>query len=166
MQKALSGANMLHKRTLQRDYLSNYSQSFSNLHNSPLLNLDFPDFYLKKSLFNPPEGLVESFAARRHIAAADVPFVEVLHYSKRWLLTQAPRFSHSFFKRLNSARLGNPYEQLLKIFRNFAALTTIYGYFRPTPDMILMERTTVRVWIHEDVFSEARMVPLPNGPEG
>lgn len=157
---------MLHKRTLQRDCLSNYSQSFSNLHNSPLLNLDFRDFYLKKSLFNPPEGLAESFAARRHIAGADVPFVEVLHYSKRWLLIQAPRFSRSFFKRLNSARLGNPYDQLLKIFKNFATLTSIYGYFRPTPDMILMERGIVRVWIHEDVFSETRMLPLPNGPEG
>ncbi len=138
MQKAFSAAKMLRKRTLSRDCLSNYSQSFSNLHSRPLLNLDFKDFYLKKSLFNPPEGLAESFAARRHIAGADVPFVEVLHCSKRWLLIQAPRFSRSFFKRLNSARLGNPYEQLLKIFKSFVTLTTIYGYFRPTPEMILM----------------------------
>jgi hypothetical protein len=117
------------------------------LHNSPLLNLDLKEFYLKKSLFNPPEGLAESFASRRHIAGAEVPIIDVIHFSKRWLLIQSPRFSKSFFKRLNSHRLGNPYEQLLKIFKSFAALTSIYGYFRPTAGMIFMERRTARVWI-------------------
>jgi len=154
---------MLHKRSSQRDCISNYSQSFSNLHNHPLINFDLKEFSLKKSLFNPPEGLAESFATRRHIAGADVPIIEVIHYSKRWLLIQAPRFSRSFFKRLNSAQLGNPFEQLLKIFKNFTALTKIYGFFRPTPGMIFMERRIIRVWISEDVFSGIRMIPLSEG---
>jgi hypothetical protein len=121
---------------------------------------------LKKSLFNPPEGLAESFASRRHIAAADVPIIEVTHYSKRWLLLQAPRFSRNFFRRLNSGHLGNPYEQLLKIFKSFAALAKIYGYFRPTVGMIFMENKTIRVWINEDIFSGVRMNSLSEGLAG
>lgn len=138
---------MHHKRTSQRDCTSNYSQSVSNLHNYPHFNLGLKEFSLKKSLFNPPEGLAESFATRRHIAGADVPIIDVVHYSKRWLLIQAPRFSRSFFKRLNSTQLGNSYEQLLKLFKNFVALTKIYGYFQPTLGMIFMEGRTIRVWI-------------------
>jgi hypothetical protein len=146
--------------------LSNYSHSFPNLHSSPLIAIDFKELCLKKSLFNPPEGLAESYAARRHIAGADVPIIEVVHYSSRWLLLQAPRFSRNFFRRLNSGHLGNPYEQLLKIFKGFAALTTAYGFFRPTVGMVFMEGRAVRVWINEDVFAGGCMMPLGKGTEG
>ncbi len=157
---------MLHKRTLQRDCLTNYSQSFSNLHKAPFPNLDLKEFCLKKSVFNPSEELAESLASRRHLAGAEVPLIDFIHYSKRWLLIQSPRFSRSFFKRLNSHRLGNPYQQILKIFKSFAALTSIYGFFRPTPGMIFMELRTVRVWISQDVFSDTRMLPLGEGLKG
>lgn len=155
---------MLKKRTSKRDCLSNCSHSFPNLHNSPLIAIDFKELCLKKSLFNPPEGLAESYAARRHIAAADVPIIEVIHYSHRWLLLQAPRFSRNFFRRLNSGQLGNPYDQLLKIFKSFVALTAAYGFFRPTVGMVFMEGRAVRVWINEDVFAGTCMMPLSKGP--
>jgi hypothetical protein len=154
---------MLKKRTSKRDCLSNCSHSFPNLHNSPLIAIDFKELTLKKSLFNPPQGLAESYAARRHIAAADVPIIEVIHYSHRWLLLQAPRFSRNFFRRLNCGQLGNPYDQLLKIFKSFVALTTAYGFFRPTVGMVFMEGRAVRVWINEDVFAGACMMPLSKG---
>ena len=110
--------------------------------------------------------MAESYASRRHIPAADVPIVEVAHYSHRWLLLQAPRFSRNFFRRLNSGQLGNPYEHLLKIFKRFIALTAVYGFFRPTFGMIFMEGNAVRVWINEDVFAGGCMMPLVKGVEG
>jgi hypothetical protein len=118
------------------------------LHKTPFPNLDLKEFCLKKSVFNPPEQLTESLASRRLIRGTEVPLIDVVHHSKRWLLIQSPRFSKSFFKRLNCHKLGNPYEQLLKIFKNFATLTSIYGFFRTTPGMIFTENRTVRVWIN------------------
>jgi hypothetical protein len=90
----------------------------------------------------------------------------VVHYSDRWLLLQAPRYSHDFFRRLNSGQLGNPYEQLLKIFNGFVALTAAYGFFIPTVGMVFMEGRAVRVWTNEDVFAGGRMKPLGKGVEG
>ncbi len=95
-----------------------------------------------------------------------MPIIEVVHYTKRWLLLQTPRFSLSFFKRLNSGRLGNPYEQLLGIFKGFVALTRLYGYFKPTVEMIFMDSQAIRVWINEDVFSESPMMRFSQGIKG
>jgi hypothetical protein len=95
-----------------------------------------------------------------------VPIVEVIHYSKRWLLLQAPRFSRSFFRRINAGTLGNPYDQLLKIFKSFAALTRLFGFFRPTVGMIFMEGKRVCAWVSEDVFSNTCDMPLGEGSLG
>jgi hypothetical protein len=45
-----------------------------------------------------------------------------MHISKKWLLLKTPRYSQSFFKKLNLGTLGNPYEQLLNIFKAFVSL--------------------------------------------
>lgn len=55
LQKALFGPKMLEKRIFQKDCLTNYSQSFSNLHKTPFPNLEIKEFCLKKSVFNPSE---------------------------------------------------------------------------------------------------------------
>ena len=157
---------MLRKQTSQKECFSNYSQSFSNLHCSPLMNLDLKELNLRKSLFDPPRGLAQIYEARKHIIGAQVPIVQVVHSSYRWLLLQVPRFSRGFFRRLNSGRLGNPYQQLLKVFKGFVALAKIYGYFRPTMGMILMEQRNVIVWINEDIFSNGCSMALGSGFEG
>lgn len=38
-----------------------------------------------------------------------VPMISINHYNNRWLLLQAPYFSHDFFKKINEGILGNGY---------------------------------------------------------
>jgi hypothetical protein len=109
--------------------------------------ISLKDFYLRKSVFNPSEGEAEVFASRRHIPGAEVPRIEIVHYSTRWLLLQAPQTRSNFFDKINRGKLGCKEEQILKIFKGFVALVHHFGYFRPTAKMIFLEKMEVRVWM-------------------
>jgi hypothetical protein len=39
------------------------------------MNLDLKELSLRKSLFDPPQGLAQIYEARKHIIGADVPVV-------------------------------------------------------------------------------------------
>lgn len=62
--------------------------------------------------------------------------------------------------------MGLKEEYVLKIFRSFVALAKTYGYFRPTHKMVFLVKKDLRVWIHENIFSTAPMMPLVGGGEG
>lgn len=127
---------MMSRHASNRKCYTNYSQSFSNLHHPNIMSLELKELSLRKSFFNPPPGLAEAFAARSHIAAVDVPLIEVLQSSKRWLLLQSPKLSTNLFLRINSGQVTNPYEVILRVLKGFAGLTKIYGYFLVTAKMI------------------------------
>ena len=60
------------------------------------------NLWLRKSIFNPPQGLPELYASRKHLAGVEVPYVEILHYSERWLLLQTQRREVNFFEKMNT----------------------------------------------------------------
>jgi hypothetical protein len=66
----------------------------------------FENCQLRKSIFNPYPGLPETYAARRHLAGTEVPKVEIVHYSPRWLLLQSPKVKADFFDKVNRGKLG------------------------------------------------------------
>ena len=99
-------------------------------------------------MFDPPEGLAEAYAARRHIAGVEVPPVEIVYCNSRWLLLQAPKAQSNFFEKLNKGRLGLKEEQILKVFKGFVALAKLFGFFRPTEKMIFLENGQVKVWVN------------------
>lgn len=128
--------------------ITSYSEDLVSRRRKESVNLHLKDFYLRKSLFNPPEGLAEAYASRRHIAGAEVPIVEIVHYSPRWLLLQAPQNKANFFEKLNQKRMGCREEQILKVFKNFVCLVKHFGFFRPTEKMIFLEKMEARVWVN------------------
>ncbi len=65
----------MNKHASSRKCYTNYSQSFSNLHHPNIMSLELKQYSLRKSYFNPPPGLEESYATRNHLAGADVPLV-------------------------------------------------------------------------------------------
>ena len=78
---------------------------------------------LKKSIFNPPPGLEHVYRERQHITGVSVPEIVVVFSTPRWLLLQAPTYSHKFFRRLNKGRLGSPSQALLEVFRSLVRLS-------------------------------------------
>lgn len=92
----------------QKNY-THYSKSFSNLHHPQISCIDLKEFYLRKSIFDPPEGLAEVFISRSHLAGADVPLIEVVHSDQRWLLLQSPKMTQNVFSKIDSGTYGNPY---------------------------------------------------------
>ena len=61
---------------------------------------------LRKSFFNPAETLADQYATRRHLAGAEVPLIEIVHYSPRWLLLQTVPLKTDFFRKVNLEKLG------------------------------------------------------------
>ena len=63
-------------------------------------------------------------------------------------------------------RLGCPEELMLHVFSTIVSLADSFGYFRLTEKMLFIERSQVRVWIHEDVFRNMPLMPIISGAEG
>lgn len=139
---------MLKRDASNRKCFSNYSQSFSHLQRPPAWPLELKELYMRKSLFNPPPGLAESYATRNHIVGAEVPPIEVLESSKRWLLLQTPKYSQNFFTKINSGHFINPFEAILRVFKSFAALGTLCGFYLPSPKMIFVRGKEICVWVN------------------
>lgn len=101
---------MLKHHASEKRFLSNHSEDLSYLAQSSDILQMLRQYSLRKSVFKPEKGLAESYAGRNHIAGAEVPVVEVVYSSNRWVLLQSPRFGLNVFKRLNSGEIaGNTY---------------------------------------------------------
>lgn len=66
---------MIKSRDYERNVRSNYTKSLSNLLPYDIVALELKEFWLRKSFFQPDKGLAEIYAARNHIAGADVPTI-------------------------------------------------------------------------------------------
>lgn len=154
---------MMRKRIPDQKSNNKYSKSFSNLHHPHITCIDLKEFYLRKSIFNPPQGLAESYASRSRIPGAEVPAVEVVYSDNRWLLLQSPRLTQNVFSKIDSGVLGNPYGLVLRLFKSMVAITRFYGFFLVTSYMSFLQNRQVRVWINEDIFSNSVQIPLKQG---
>lgn len=123
------------------------------------------ELWLKRSIFHASSEMEQSYAFRSKIEVEGIPIVEVVQLSRHWMLLQTPKLSRNFFYRLNARHYDNPFEELLQIFANFTTLARFYGFFKPTANMVFTKGYTVKVWIHEDIFSNCPMIPLGEGAE-
>lgn len=66
---------MIKYPSMNRNVYSNYSKSLSDLHHYDFPPLELKEFWLRKSYFNPPKALADTYATRSHIVGADVPII-------------------------------------------------------------------------------------------
>ena len=99
----------------------------------------FPKPVYRKSIFRPTPNQAEIYAARRHIAGAETPRIDIIHLNTRWLLLESPKISHRFFLHLNSGKTASVFGTLLKLFNSLVALTKVYGYFVPKETNIFLD---------------------------